>query len=209
MNFGVKSKDLLVELKRSDWMPPYNEDGVRGVLAEIQALYDELTDTLGGRTTSEIPDPVKVSLVVHHQALLRNKRCLLAYLKWRTDSITQLRWETGPVVPRELQQSLSLTEMELFNTYDRILTNFTRRKRLARPVHLPSLPQGLNLDLTADLQPPKELHVEVRVLDDCGEIMTDHGCVKLDRGTTHLLRRSDVEHLVRQGLLQELENEST
>lgn len=34
--------------------------------------------------------------------------------------------------------------------------------------------QGLNLDLTADLQPPKELHVEVRVLNDCGEIMTDH-----------------------------------
>ena len=51
MNFGVKSRDLLVELKRSDWLPAYNEDGVRGVLAEIQALYDELTDTLGGRTT--------------------------------------------------------------------------------------------------------------------------------------------------------------
>lgn len=126
MNFGAKSKDLLVELKRSDWLPPYNEDGVRGVLAEIQALYDELTDTLGGRTTvssglstlhnlygrqcnvcgrlstnrvnkrtlpslsdafiqSDIPDPVKVSLVVHHQALLRNKRCLLTYLKWRAD----------------------------------------------------------------------------------------------------------------------------
>ena len=51
MNFAVKSRDLLVELKRSDWLPPYNEDGVRGVLAEIQALYDELTDALGGRTT--------------------------------------------------------------------------------------------------------------------------------------------------------------
>lgn len=51
MNFGVCGRDLLVELQRSDWLPPYNEDGVRGVLAEIQALYDELKDTLGGRTT--------------------------------------------------------------------------------------------------------------------------------------------------------------
>lgn len=34
---------------------------------------------------SDIPDPVKVSLVVHHQALLRNKRCLLTYLKRRAD----------------------------------------------------------------------------------------------------------------------------
>lgn len=40
--------------------------------------------------------------------------------------ITQLRWETGPVIPQELQQSLSAREMELFNTYDRILTNFTQ-----------------------------------------------------------------------------------
>ncbi|CAM9487477.1 unnamed protein product, partial [Sphacelaria rigidula] len=156
----------------------------------------------------EIPDPVKVSLVVHHQALLRNKRCLLAYLKWRADRwgkvdpantqvaesnlamITQLRWETGPVIPQELQQSLSARERDLFNAYDGILTNYA---------------EGLNLDLTADLQPPKELHVEVRVLSDCGEIMTDH----LERGTTHLLRRSDVEHLVLHGQLQELENEST
>lgn len=51
MNFGVKSRGLLVELKRSDWLPPYNEDAVRGVLSEIQALFDELSDTLGGRTT--------------------------------------------------------------------------------------------------------------------------------------------------------------
>lgn len=51
MNFGIKSRDLLIELKRSDWLPPYNEDGVRSVLAEIQALYDELTDTLAGRAT--------------------------------------------------------------------------------------------------------------------------------------------------------------
>ena len=36
---------------------------------------------------SDIPDPVKVSLVVHHQALLRNKRCLLTYLKRRADRL--------------------------------------------------------------------------------------------------------------------------
>lgn len=51
MNFGAKSRELLVELKRSEWLPPFNEDGVRGVIAEIQALYNELTDTLGGRVT--------------------------------------------------------------------------------------------------------------------------------------------------------------
>lgn len=44
------------------------------------------------RPQDDIPDPVKVSLVVHHQALLRNKRCLLAYLKWRADRFDQVQW---------------------------------------------------------------------------------------------------------------------
>ena len=53
--------------------------------------------------------------------------------------------------------------------------------------------------------PPKELCVEVRVVEDCGEIMTDNGEVHLERGTTHFLRRADVEHLIRQGKLQQLD----
>lgn len=51
--------------------------------------------------------------------------------------------------------------------------------------------------------------VAQRSIDLCCSCFFTQGSVKLDRGTTHLLRRSDVEHLVRQGLLQELENEST
>ena len=62
----------------------------------------------------------------------------------------------------------------------------------------------LQMDLTADLQPPKDLYIEVRVEKDCGEIFTDSGAVTLERGTTHYLRRSDVEHLIRQGFLRAL-----
>lgn len=40
--------------------------------------------------------------------------------------ITQLRWETGPVVPHQLQRSLSTREMEFFNAYDRILTTYAQ-----------------------------------------------------------------------------------
>ena len=32
MNLGSKAKDLVLEVKRSEWVPPYNEEGVRGVL---------------------------------------------------------------------------------------------------------------------------------------------------------------------------------
>lgn len=57
-----------------------------------------------------------------------------------------------------------------------------------------------------DQQPPKDLFVEVRVLRDCGEIMTENGLVNLEANSTHFLRRVDVEQLIRQGLLEQIKH---
>ena len=72
------------------------------------------------------------------------------------------------------------------------------------PHHATSPPQ-VGVDITSDLSPPKELMVEVRVLEDVGEVMMESGSVNLAKGTQHSLKRADVEHLVRQGYLEELE----
>ena len=56
-----------------------------------------------------------------------------------------------------------------------------------------------------DMKPPKELFLQVRALVDCGEVATESGFVTLSRNTTHYLRRSDVEHLIKQGMLEQIE----
>jgi hypothetical protein len=33
----------------------------------------------------------------------------------------------------------------------------------------------MNLDLASDMEPPKELLIQIKVLEDCGEILTDAG----------------------------------
>jgi len=58
-----------------------------------------------------------------------------------------------------------------------------------------------------DLQPPKDLFVEIRVLKDCGEIVTDSGTMILNEGTTHHVRRTDVEQLIRNGVVEQLSSE--
>lgn len=55
------------------------------------------------------------------------------------------------------------------------------------------------------MKPPKDLYVEVRVMKDCGEIVTATGTVHLEMNTTHFLPRSDVEHLIRQGFLRQID----
>lgn len=55
MNFGQKGRELLQELKRSDWLPLYSEDAVSRCLLECQghmaqirpALAQEMVSTCG------------------------------------------------------------------------------------------------------------------------------------------------------------------
>ena len=150
----------------------------------------------------------------------------------RLDKVRELRWETGgAVIPAHLQRKLSAKEAEFFASYDKLLSEYmghyplldltgstlVRTESLwnARPgwgskclisnasfldsTHPPTytFPHPQN-----KTQPPKEMCIEVRVLQDCGEIMTDQGPVNLEKGTNHFLRRTDVEGLIRQGMLQ-------
>lgn len=75
-------------------------------------------------------------------------------------------------------------EIEYFSDYNEILNEYYSE---------------LNLELGADLQPPSDLLIEVLVLEDCGEILTENGLINLNKGTRQFMRRSDVEHLIRQG----------
>ncbi|TFJ88135.1 hypothetical protein NSK_000489 [Nannochloropsis salina CCMP1776] len=133
-------------------------------MAQIRpALAQEMT---------EVPPEYLVALTVHLQHILRNKRCLLAYMQYRLDKVRDLRWETGgAIIPTRLQRKLSAKESEFFASYDKILSDYMGNYPL--------------LDLTGSTLPPKEICIEVRVLADCGEIMTDQGPVNLERGRNH------------------------
>lgn len=55
-----------------------------------------------------------------------------------------------------------------------------------------------------DLYPPKELFIEVRCLEDIGEIATEEGTIVLEKDSQHFVRRSDVEAFIRLGKLEHL-----
>ena len=139
----------------------------------------------------EVRTEVKPVILLHKESLRRDKRCLMAYHMYRARKVADLRWE-APVIPPHYRHNLHVREVEFFASYDKILCDYGAK---------------MGVDLTGDVQPPKELYVEVRVLKSCGEIVTENGPVVLDVGSTHFLKRSDVEHLIRQGVVQQLSNE--
>ncbi|KUF78288.1 DNA replication complex GINS protein PSF1 [Phytophthora nicotianae] len=207
MALNAKARELLRELQRSDWLPPYNEDLVRQVVEESGVLEEEIARKMATFDDNLTENTfVACGLVVNHQCLLRNKRCLIAYVyetlipqlkHHRMEKIKALRWETGTIIPAQLAQNLCQREVQFFNQYDQLLTDYMAEFEL-------DLSACIARVTSQDMKPPKDLYVEVRVLRDCGEVMTESGLVNLEAHSQHFLRRVDVEQLIRQGLLEQI-----
>lgn len=111
----------------------------------------------------------------------RNKRCLLAYHRTRTDRLEELVWKGYDVVDLAGQQvrdgpggagngigssdgnssSLSPQEEDYVRQYSDLLAAYKG--------------QYTDIDLTGSLEPPRDLFIDVRVLKDAGEIQTEYG----------------------------------
>ena len=113
----------------------------------------------------------------------RNKRCLLAYHRVRSDKLEEMCWNGVDVLEQTAQQgiqsestggagsnwvgengstsSLSPEEEEYVRQYSDLLAAYKG--------------QWTEIDLTGSLDPPRDLFIDVRVLKDAGEIQTEYG----------------------------------
>ncbi|CAN8064024.1 unnamed protein product [Agarophyton chilense] len=187
---GRNASQLLIELRKSKWLPPYSDGGLRQVAAEIKELLEPFLEIMQNHGASlRDNDYYQMGAVVFFRSIQRNKRCALAYLMNRLRRIKQYRWEMGACAAAHLSDNMSAPEAQFLKEYNNLIGRYS---------------QTVNLDLTADAQPPRDLFIEVRVKHDCGSVLTDSGPVALKPGTAHFLKRSDVEHLIRQGALEHI-----
>lgn len=180
-------------------LPPYQTEIVRAVTREVRDLERDTVRLLNPFEGSFNPsaDPATAcTLLVDHLCMRRNKRCLLAYHRVRTEKLEELCWLGVDVLEQQqpseegdegrLSQfggghsSLSPEEEEYFRQYGDMLAAYKG--------------QWTDIDLTGTLEPPKDLFIDVRVLKDAGEIQTEYGyvgfisiflsfCVGLSEGT--------------------------
>ena len=132
MNYGQRGVDLLRELKRSDWLPSYNEDSVRATIQEINLHTAELQDIVrannrvgndtstSGGGSAPVPIEMRPVMLLHEVSIKRNKRCLLAYHAHRIDKLRALRWETAGNLATPMKFVLSEAEVDFFHEYDKL-----------------------------------------------------------------------------------------
>ena len=203
---GVRGRELLRDLQRSDWMPQYDDETVRVVINEIDDLcrkavdeYELIKEEYGDDEDEDgLKDEVKNGKMKAYMEYLsrgvqRNGRILHSYFQYRQEKVRGLRWETGPVLPTHVQQGiLSSKELEYFSNYSAILSEYN---------------ETLGIDLFMDMEPPTDILIEILVLDDCGEILTENGQITLNKGMRLFVQKPLVEHFIRQGRCKHVRSE--
>ena len=152
---------------------------------EVRDLNKDVSDILApfeGSFNASAEPATACSILVNHLCMRRNKRCLLAYHRVRTDKLEEMCWAEKDILEEERQQregaqgvgdnsaintesnnqsSLSPEEEEYVRQYGDMLAAYKG--------------QWTDIDLTGSLEPPRDLFIDVRVLKDAGEIQTEYG----------------------------------
>lgn len=170
-------------------LPPYQTEIVRAVTKEVRDLDKDVArilEPLHGTFDPSGDQATACTLLVNHLSMRRNKRCLLAYHRTRTDKLEELVWKGADLVDLSAQQvrnagsgsgdnangggggadgtsSLSPQEEEYVRQYGDLLAAYKGH--------------WTDIDLTGSLEPPRDLFIDVRVLKDAGEIQTEYGYV--------------------------------
>lgn len=172
--------------QKLEHLPPYQTEIVRAVTREVRDLDKDVNNILASFNGSFQPsaDPaIACNLLVDHLCMRRNKRCLLAYHRTRTDKLEEMVWGGTDIADLSAQQqrggneglnaaadlgngegnssSLSPEEEEYVRQYSDLLATYKG--------------QWTDIDLTGSLEPPRDLFIDVRVLKDAGEIQTEYG----------------------------------
>ena len=232
--YGDLATQLLIESRRStatDTLLKYNDVLVRSIIREQRQLENLLQAALAAHPDEAEPNPLLPTVLLYQTAINRNKRCLLAYHAHRIDRLKDLYWSVGGALPlllsmpsaapshagadgnvgaaapADVRSKLSPHEVDFLRSYNTSILQL-RTEAFSSASSMSQDDAGVlteDIDLMAPIvKPPKDLHVLVRVVRDCGVVHTEQGAIDFRRGHRFLVRRADVEHLIVQGFLEEV-----
>ncbi|KVH93010.1 GINS complex, subunit Psf1, partial [Cynara cardunculus var. scolymus] len=188
--YGRKACQLVKEFVSSDsgQLIVFNNDlfaqvieECDGHLLQLQALLRKMQVEGSDNQTTKNAD--HFGALIHHLSLVRNKRCLMAYVHNRAEVIQNLGWTIERVLPEEIEEKLSSSEKEYFKNHSATLQSYM---------------SDLDLDLAVDMVPPKDPYIKVRVLEEIGNVVLSDQLANLARHAILFLRRTDAEQYISQ-----------
>ncbi|CAI5021822.1 AVN_HP_G0097310.mRNA.1.CDS.1 [Saccharomyces cerevisiae] len=194
-----RTKQLYARSNQDVNLPMYHEDIIRNILKEVSNLRKN-TEYLKEQQQLGMLDD-KVAKCQYFFTLLcmeRNKRCLLAYQRLRTDILDSMAWNNNGL---DLMSSITFSQQDTNNLSHQEQEYLKEYCDLITDLKSGDL---VDIDLSGSLVPPSDVFIDVRVLKDAGEIQTEYGVFNLIKDSQFFVRQSDVERLIQQGYLQKI-----
>lgn len=217
--YGDLANKLMLETKRStnlSELPLYLHDLVKNIVQEVSDLNNDVTFLMeqlrlaGNFEEEEFKQINECQLFATHLSMRRNKQCLLVYEKLRAQKIDAFCWlnidplvrdepmanenatfdQRTPTDNRLITENLSHPEQDYYKQYQDLVLDF--KSELS------------GIDLSVDLEPPRDLFIDVRVLKNGGEVQTEYGAFNLIKNSQFYVRKSDVDRLIQLGYLEEV-----
>ncbi|KAL7599071.1 uncharacterized protein LOC111910217 [Lactuca sativa] len=194
--YGRKAYQLVKEFTNSEsgQLTGFNDDLFAQVIEDckehvlkLQSLLRKMQEEGSDNQTTKNAD--HFGALMHHLALVRNKRCLMAYVYNRAEVVQNLGWTIDLVLPLEIEEKLSISEKEYFKSHSKTLKSYM---------------SDLDIDLAVDMVPPKDPYIKVRVLEEIGNVVLSDQSANLTRYAILFLRRTDAEQYISQGKMEEL-----
>lgn len=210
-NGGIKN-----DFGRNETMiPMYNDELIYNILKEVkqlkqnteylQHIKQEEVETRGqfGDALSVHPNDKirKCQYFVNLLCLERNKRCLMAYQRMRSDTIDRMIWNgligNNNIYNNSSKRSgyneLSHYEQEYMTQYKNLIDEMNSESEL-----------WSSIEIMGNMNPPSDIFIDIRVLKDIGEIQTEYGTFNFVKDSQFYVRQSDVERLIQQGYVQKI-----
>ncbi|KAI5955990.1 PSF1 [Candida theae] len=243
--YGDQANKLVADAKRFSNLPSvpiYQAELVKDIVKEINDLNrdaeylstvgDNLRDNQDEGSPTQKEEDYKINqcqTFVTHLSMRRNKRCLLAYEKLRSDKLIEFAWlnidpaesvdqSASSTTGTSSSSTASLPNSRALLPQSKTIPNYTTQLDLNNLNHFEQdfyknyqnlitnykSKFGEYLDLTGDLEPPTDIFIDVRCLKDGGDVTTEYGSFNLIKDSQFYVRKSDVERLIQQGYLEEL-----
>lgn len=187
---GDPALELLKEVKAlstsGGQLPPFDEGNVQAAIQRMDDAHRRI-DQLIENPYANPQDPYYASTLQYFRAkCLREKRIVVAYMKWRQERISEAWWEARD---HTLQSSLTAPESSYLRSYNAAMVDY-----------MTSFPVPLDLR-SFWWQPPTAPLLRIRGLKDTQVVSMRTGdAIVLSSGKEMNLPFEEAERLVRQGL---------
>ncbi|XP_058226760.1 uncharacterized protein LOC131335441 [Rhododendron vialii] len=194
--YAKKACELVKEFSSSEsgQLSAFNSDVFAQVIEECNTHFSQLQSLLSkmqeeGLDNQTARNADHFGALIHHLSLVRNKRCLMAYVYNRAEVIRSLGWIKEAPLPEGIQEKLSSSEKDYSQNHSATIRSYQLE---------------MDIDLAVDMVPPKDPYIKVRVLEDIGSVALSDQIANLARHAILFLRRTDAETYISQGLMEEL-----